>query len=146
LVGRRPNHPESAMIALLKKMGYQHGPTISTYVKWHKRSLKRAQPPSPRAVLPSESTGPKFYANCVWGPFKGGGPYEMDIAFPNIFEKGGVDFEIDGINFHRDEVKDAKRDGVLKANGWAVVRITDRQLYQLFVPLLNTSLRGKKDT
>jgi hypothetical protein len=124
------------MIALIKKCGYREGKVNKTYVKWNRRSLKRAKP----------NTG-DFYPNCIWGPFKGGGPCEMDLSFPNQegskgFLPGGVDFEVDGINYHRDKEKDAKRDMVLKANGWTVVRIPDALIYRVFVPLLNKDLNG----
>lgn len=132
MVGRRPNHPESAMIALIKRLGYREGKVIKTYIKWNRRSLKRAK----------LGTG-DFYSNCIWGPFRGGGPVEMDLAFPNITKSGGIDFEIDGANFHRDEKKDTKRDLVLKANGWSVVRITDTQVYQTFMPILTVLMKGR---
>jgi hypothetical protein len=138
LVGKRPNHAESALIALAKVCGFREGRVIKTYVKWKKRSLKRAN-------LDSDSDYFKFYPNCVWGPFKGGGPYEMDLVFPNIIEPGGVDFEIDGVNWHKKPEqleRDTKRDAVLKANGWIVVRIKDSFLYSKLVPLLNDDLRG----
>jgi hypothetical protein len=138
MVGKRPNHAESALIALAKACGYREGKVTKTYVKWKKRSLKRA----------AKGTG-DFYANCVWGPFKGGGPYELDLVFPNIMEDGslagGVDFEIDGAHWHKEPEqieKDAKRDATLRANGWVIVRIPDTILYSKLVPLLNTNLKG----
>jgi hypothetical protein len=133
MVGRRPNHPESAMIALIKRCGFKEGETNKTYVKWNRRSLKRAR----------LGTG-DFYANCIWGPFKGGGPYELDIAFPD----GKLDLEIDGAAFHEVDglrkLRDEKRDAVLRCAGWTVVRVTDAQVYRVFVPLLNMDLRGKE--
>lgn len=130
MVGRRPNHPETAMIALIKKCGYREGKANKTYVKWNRRSLKRA----------ALGTG-DFYPNCIWGPYPGRkGGIEMDLAFPNIKELGGIDFEIDGANYHRDVEKDRIRDEVLRNAGWVVVRITDTQVYRLFVPLLNKKL------
>lgn len=129
MVGRRPNHPESAMIALIKACGYQEGKVNKTYVKWNRRSLKRAR----------LGTG-DFYPNCIWGPFKGGGPFEMDIAFPD----DKLDLEINGVAFHGVDglrkLRDEKRDAVLRLAGWTVVRITTTQVYNVFVPLLNTNL------
>jgi hypothetical protein len=136
-VGKRPNHAESALIAVTKACGYKEGKVTKTYVKWMKRSLKRPN-------LAEKDARLKFYANCVWGPFKDGGPYEMDLVFLNHVEPGGIDFEIDGVNWHKEPEqieKDAKRDAVLKANGWSVVRITDTLLYTKLVPLLNGELR-----
>jgi hypothetical protein len=133
MVGKRPNHAESALIALAKVCGYKEGKVTKTYVKWKKRSLKRA----------ARETG-DFYANCMWGPFKGGGPYELDLVFLNLEDKG-VDFEIDGAHWHKEPEqieRDAKRDDVLRANGWVVVRIPDTLLYSKLVPLLNSDLSG----
>lgn len=121
MVGNRPNHPEKAMIKLLKQQGFKEGKTKKTYVKWKKRSLKRQIP----------ETG-DFYSNCIWGPFKGSGPVEMDISFP----ESKLDLEIDGSTFHREQERDAKRDAALRGNGWTVIRITDYQVYRVFVPLL----------
>ena len=138
MVGRRPNHAESALIALVKACGFREGGVSKTYVRWKKRSLKRAN-------LDTDASRFRFYPNCVWGPFKGGGPYEMDLAFPNIIESGGIDFEIDGVNWHKEREqieKDEKRDAVLRANGWQVIRIKDTLLYSKLVPLLNTDLNG----
>jgi len=129
LVGKRPNHPESLMIALSKACGYKEGKVNKTYVKWNRRSLKRAK----------LGTG-DFYSNCIWGPFKGGGPTEMDLAFPYVTEPGGIDFEIDGKAWHQDTEKDMNRDEVLKSNGWIVVRIPDTILYRVFAPLLDQEL------
>jgi hypothetical protein len=124
MVGRRPNHPESAMIALMRKLHYKQG-KIKKVGRWNRRLLKR----------PLLGTG-DFYANCIWGPFRGGGPYEMDIAFPD----SKLDVEIDGTKFHKSIeqlTKDKIRDSVLKLSGWTVIRITDTQVYRVFVPLLN---------
>lgn len=138
MVGKRPNHAESALIALVKACGFKEGKGTKTYVKWKKRSLKRA-------TLDTDASRFRFYPNCIWGPFKGGGPYELDLVFPNLIEDGGVDFEIDGVHWHKEPEqieRDAKRDAVLRANGWVVVRIPDTILYSKLVPLLNTDLRG----
>lgn len=135
MVGKRPNHAESALIAVVRACGFREGKVKKTYVKWMRRSLKRP-------ALEEKDARLKFYPNCVWGPFKGGGPYEMDLAFLNIIEPGGIDFEIDGIHWHKTPEqleKDSKRDMVLKANGWVVVRIKDSFLYSKLVPLLSAS-------
>lgn len=131
MVGKRPNHAESAFIALAKACGYREGKVTKTYVKWNRRGLKRA----------SKGTG-DFYANCVWGPFKtvegiqGRGPYEMDLAFP----ESKLDIEVDGNNYHitpDQQARDQNRDKMLKANGWTVCRITAEQVYRVFAPLLS---------
>jgi hypothetical protein len=117
----------------MKACGYKEGKVTKTYVRWMKRSLKRPNLTEKEARL-------KFYPNCVWGPFRGGGPYEMDLVFLNIIEPGGIDFEIDGVNWHKtpeQSEKDMKRDMVLKNNGWTVVRVPDTVLYSKLVPLLN---------
>jgi len=130
MVGRRPNHAESALVALIKRLRYKEGKYLKTGVRWHRRSLKRAD----------KGTG-DFYANCVWGPFRGADgrvhPYEMDVAFP--YGEAGVDFEVDGIVFHSGEKveRDRVRDETLKAHGWTVCRITTEQVYHDLVPLLN---------
>jgi len=139
MVGKRPNHAESALIAVAKACGFKDGAYTKTYVHWKRRSLKRAALPQPPKLINPNL----YYANCVWGPFKGGGPYEMDLVFLNHVEPGGVDFEIDGVNWHKEPEqveKDVKRDAVLRANGWTVVRITDTILYHKLVPLLNAKL------
>ena len=125
MTGRRPNHPELAMIVLIKKLGYREGKYKKIYIKWNKRSLKR------RKIFDAGD----FYANAVWGPFKGGGPYEMDLAFPN----DKLDIEIDGVAWHNGlkQLKDEVRDSVLRNAGWTVTRITDEQVYRVFVPLIN---------
>jgi hypothetical protein len=135
MVGRRPNHPESAMITLVKCLGYREGKIAKTFVRWNRRSLKRA----------ALGTG-DFYANCVWGPFPGRrGGIEMDLAFPNATQSGGVDFEIDGFVYHSgfDKDRDTERDAVLKDARWIVVRVTTDQVYRIFVPMINQFQRQR---
>jgi hypothetical protein len=130
----------------MKACGYREGKYTNTYVHWNRRRLKRAALPPFEGESQLGKRSPRlFYANCVWGTFKGAKhPYEMDVAFPNVTCPGGVDFEIDGYLYHNEanRERDAERDAVLRANDWVVVRIPTERLYHVFVPLLNRLNRG----
>src|SRR3990167_9683263 len=56
------------------------------------------------------------------------GPYFIDFADP--VKRIGI--EVDGKEWHKDEVKDRERQNYLEKNGWEIIRIQGCQTYKTY--------------